>query len=251
MIRNLRYLASGYTLIEVLLVVIILGILSTVALKSLGTVNETARIERTRQAMDRLAVAIAGDPSVITDGQRASYGYVGDVGTLPATLDALVQNPGSYATWKGPYIRDEFTTGGANSTFKLDGWGNVIAYSGTAMLRSTSGGNSLTRQLAGSVADLTLNSITAVVADWDKTPPGSIYRDSIRCVLFCPNGTGGISTRTKYPDAGGRVRFDSVSIGLRQLEVVYLPTSDTLRRIIAVEPKSNSYIEISLYRDSW
>lgn len=246
-----RHTNSGYTLIEVLLVVIILGVLSTVALKSLGTLNETARIERTRLALDRLAIAIAGDPSVITDGQRATYGYIGDVGALPPTLDALVQNPGSYATWRGPYIRDEFTTGGANSTFKLDGWGNVIAYGGTATLSSNSGGNSLTRQLAGSVSDLTLNSITAVVSDWDKTPPGSVYRDSVRCVLYCPNGTGGISVRTKYPDAGGRVQFDSVSIGLRQLAVVYIPTADTVKRMIAVEPKSDSYIEISLYRDSW
>ena len=251
MMRFSPHSAIGYTLIEVLLVVIILGVLSTVALKSLNSVNEVSRIEQTRQAMDRLAVAIAGDPSVITDGQRASFGYVGDVGAMPPTLDALVQNPGSYATWRGPYIRDEFTTGGASSIFKRDGWGNPIAFSGTATLSSTSSGGTLTRQIVRSVSDLTLNRITAVVSDWDHTPPGPVRRDSIRCVLYCPNGTGGIASRVKYPDNGGRVQFDSVSIGLRQLVVVYVPNSDTVKRTIAVEPKSDSYIEISLYRDSW
>ena len=249
--RSRRHFSPGYTLIEVLLVVIILGVLSTVALKSLGSVNETARIERTRQTMDRLAVAIAGDPSIITDGQRASFGYVGDVGALPATLDALVLNPGSYATWKGPYVRDQFTTGGANSTFKQDGWGNIIGYGGAATLSCNSGGTSLTRQIAGSVADLTINKVTAVISDWDKTPPGSVYRDSVRCVLYCPDGLGGVASRTKYPDGGGRVEFDSVPIGLRQVAVVYIPTADTVKRVVAVEPKSESYIEISLYRDSW
>ncbi|PWB69817.1 hypothetical protein C3F09_10010 [candidate division GN15 bacterium] len=249
--RIKRHFSFGYTLIEVLLVVIILGILSTVALRSLGKVNETARIEQTRQTMDRLAVALVGDPTVIADGQRASFGYVGDVGALPATLDALVQNPGSYATWNGPYIRDQFSLGGGNSSFKQDGWGNALLYSGSVTLTSNSGGTTLTRQIAASVAELTLNRITAVVTDWDRTPPGASYRDSLRCILTYPNGAGGMTARTKYPDAGGRVQFDSIPIGLQDLVVVYLPTSDTLRRKIAVEPKSSPYVEVALYRNSW
>jgi len=249
--RLKRHSDSGYTLVEVLLVVIILGILSTVALKSLGKVNETARIERTKQTLDRLAVAIAGDPLVITDGQRASFGYVGDVGALPPNLDALVQNPGGYSTWKGPYVRDQFTSGGANSSFKQDGWGNNILYSGTITLITTSGGTALTRNIAGSVADLTLNRITAVITDWDRTPPGTTYKDSLRCVLSYPNGSGAITNRTRYPDRGGRVQFDSVPIGLQDLVVVYVPTSDTLRRKIAVEPRTEAYLEIALYRNTW
>jgi prepilin-type N-terminal cleavage/methylation domain-containing protein len=246
-----RHSDSGYTLVEVLLVVIILGILSTVALKSLGKVNETARIERTKQTMDRLAVAIAGDPSVITDGQRVSFGYVGDVGALPPNLDALVQNPGSYATWQGPYIRDQFTSGGANNSFKQDGWGNNIVYSRTVFLNSVSGGTTLTRKIAGSIADLTINSITAVITDWDRTPPGTIYKDSLRCVLTQPNGAGATTSRIKYPDRGGRVQFDSVPIGTQDLVVIYVPTSDTLRRKITVEPGADPYLEITLYRNTW
>lgn len=251
MIRVKRHTSSGYTLVEVLLVVIILGILCSVALKSLGKVNETAKIEQTKQTLDRLAVAIAGDPKVITDGQRASFGYVGDIGALPPNLDALVQNPGGYATWRGPYVRDQFTTGGANSSFKQDGWGNTIVYSGTQELSSTSGGITLTRQITGAIADITINRITAIVTDWDRTPPGTIYKDSVRCVLSFPNGSGGITSRTRYPDGGGRVQFDSIPIGLQDLVVVYVPTSDTLRRKIAVEPATNPYLEISLYRDTW
>lgn len=249
--RRKRHSSSGYTLIEVLLVVIILGILSTVALKSLSKVNETTRIERTKQTMDRLAIAIAGDPSVITDGQRASFGYVGDVGALPTSLDALVQNPGSYLTWRGPYVRDQFTSGGANSSFTQDGWGNTIVYSGTITLNATSGGTNLTRQIAKSVADLTLNRITAVITDWDRTPPGPTYKDSLRCVLSYPNGSGAVAGRTKYPDRDGRVQFDSVPIGLQDLVVVFVPTSDTLHRKVAVEPGTNPYLEIALYRNTW
>jgi len=249
--RSIRHSKNGYTLIEVLLVVIILSILSTVALKSLSKVNETARIEQTRQTMDRLAIAITGDPSVIADGQRASFGYVGDIGALPPNLDALVINPGSYSTWKGPYIHDQFTSGGASSAFKQDGWGNPIICFGSVSLSSSGGGVNLTRQIARSAAELMLNRINVVVTDWDRTPPGPTYRDSLRCILTHPNGSGGMANRKKYPDRGGLVQFDSVPIGLHDLYVVFTPTADTLHRKIAVEPGTSPYVEMPLYRDSW
>ena len=94
---------DGYSLIELLVVIIILGVIATVAVKSLTGVNDTVRIEETRQELSHLAWAIAGRPKLVSGGQRTDYGYVGDVGSLPVNLTALVQNPGSYSTWDGPY----------------------------------------------------------------------------------------------------------------------------------------------------
>lgn len=241
----------GYTLVEVLVVVIILGVLSTIAVKSLKGINDVTKTEQTRKTLDQLAFAIAGDPSILSAGKRASFGYLGDVGSLPPNLDALVLNPGSYATWHGPYIRDQFTTGGANSSFKLDGWGRNISYSGGNALTSTGGSTTLSRSLSDAVSDLVVNKVTVVVTDLDKTPPGTAYKDSVRIVLNVPNGAGSIAARVKIPDRGGVAQFDSIPIGRQELIVVYLPTSDTVTRTITVEPKSNPYIELSLFRSVW
>ncbi|MEA2031894.1 MAG: type II secretion system protein, partial [candidate division Zixibacteria bacterium] len=92
-----------------MLVIIIIGILSTVALRSVNTITDTAKIEETKQELEALSFAIAGNPDIQNNGIRTDFGYVGDVGSLPPNLDALFSNPGSYATWNGPYIGNRFT----------------------------------------------------------------------------------------------------------------------------------------------
>ncbi len=246
-----RRLQNGYTLIEMVLVLVIIGIIATVGLNSLTAVNRTARFEETRTEMDRLADAIVGDPSMVSGGARCDFGYVGDVGSLPPNLDALVSNPGGYATWKGPYIGDEFSPDGSSSSFKFDAWGRAYTYSGGTTITSNGGAGSLTRDLAVGLDDLLYNDVTVVVYDLDRTPPGATYRDSVRVVLSYPNGTGSVTTASVNPRSDGSVFFDSIPIGLHLLRVVYLPTSDTLRRRILVNVGQDSYAEISLADTLW
>jgi len=127
---------KGYTLIEMVLVLVIIATIATVGLKSLTAVHQTSRFEETRQELDRLAAAIVGDPSFVSGGSRTDFGYVGDVGSLPPNLDALVTNPGGYATWDGPYLGDDFSTDGSSSTFKIDAWGAAYSYSGGVTVAS-------------------------------------------------------------------------------------------------------------------
>lgn len=243
--------SQGYTLIELALVLVIIGILASIGLKSLTAVNQTSRIENTRQELDRLAYAIAGDPSLTAGGARSSFGYVGDVGGLPPNLDALVANPGGWATWNGPYITDQFSSGGGNSDFKYDAWGSAYTYAGGNTIRSTGGGLTLTRELAHTADDLLRNRVNLVVTDLDHTPPGSTYADSVVFMLSVPNGSGGVATRTRKPRADGYAAFDSIPIGVHDLRMVYLPTADTLTRRVVVEPGASSYVEISLAEDRW
>ncbi|HOZ08842.1 MAG TPA: type II secretion system protein, partial [candidate division Zixibacteria bacterium] len=67
--------ASAFTLIEVILVVVIAGLLATVALRSAGALRESARNEEARRQMERLAAAVAGDPELRSLGVRADFGY--------------------------------------------------------------------------------------------------------------------------------------------------------------------------------
>ena len=242
---------NGYTLIEMVMVLVIIGIIATVGLNSLTAVNQTNRFEKTRAEVDRLAAAIVGDASLVSGGVRTDFGYVGDVGSLPPNLDALITNPGGYTTWNGPYHDDEFSVDGSSASFKLDAWGRAYAYSGGTTITSTGGTTTLTRNLAVSPDDLLHNAITVVVYDLDYTPPGTTYRDSLRVVLSYPDGTGGVTTSSVTPHSDGSALFDSIPIGIHLLRVVYIPTADTLQRKIVVNVGQDSYTEISLADTLW
>ncbi|RKX23002.1 MAG: hypothetical protein DRP45_10935, partial [Candidatus Zixiibacteriota bacterium] len=173
------------------------------------------------------------------------------IGSLPSSLDALVTNPGSYATWDGPYINDAFSTDGSSSEFKNDAWGTAYSYAGGITVSSTGDSSTITREIANSVAALLYNSISVVVTDLDNTPPGTTYDDSVRLVLSYPNGSGSITSDTKYPAPDGFAEFDSIPIGIHVLKIIYLPTSDTLIRKVIVGPGQDFYSEISLSDNQW
>ena len=242
---------TGYSLIELVLVLVIIGVLAGIGLQSMTAVTVTARVEETRSELDRLAVALVGDPGLVAGGARTDFGYVGDVGALPANLDALAVNPGGYTTWDGPYAGDPFGNGGADYAFKLDAWGKPYVYSGGVTIQSTGGPTNLTRQLANTAADLVANGVVVIVTDLSGNPPGSGYADSVVVRLTYPNGTGGLSSSDQYPSAGGLVQFNAIPIGLRDLEVIYLPSADTLNRKVTVYPGEDAYLEISLGENLW
>lgn len=242
---------AGYALMEVLAVIVILGILAAVGSTYLGPTIEHQRFENTRREMDRLAIAIAGDPSLVSGGVRTDYGYVGDVGAMPPNLSTLVTNPGGYATWDGPYITDDFSTDGSSSEYLRDGWGNSYSYSGGNTITSTGNGNTLTRKIFSSPDQLMRNSVSFAVIDIDNTPPGSAHRDSVRFVLTYPDGFGSYASAGRFPDTGGYASFDSIPIGVHTLRVIFMTTSDTITRRVNVNPGNDYYCEIQYYDDIW
>ncbi|RME19247.1 MAG: hypothetical protein D6800_14515 [Candidatus Zixiibacteriota bacterium] len=175
---------------------------------------------------------------------------MGDVGALPPNLDALVSNPG-YATWKGPYIRDDFTSGGADSYFKVDAWGQPYQYTGGVTIVSTGSGSSITRQLAASTNALLSNTVSAVVVDLDRTPPGATYADSVQVLLSYPDGVGGTTTAVGIPGQDGYVQFTGIPIGLHRMQVVYLPTGDTMTQLVSVDPGRDAYVDVILPMEVW
>ena len=244
-------LNRGYTLVEIVVIIVIIGIITSITLKSLRSSNDIARVEETKKELDRLAEAIAGRPDLKNAGARTDYGYIGDIGALPPNLDALYQNPGGLPTWNGPYIRDDFSEDGSSTEFKKDAWGANYIYTGGSSITSGGGGSPITRHIAATVTELLYNRVTLVTTDLDKTPPGSIYRDSLRLILKYPDGTGGYVYKNQVPDRNGLTVFDSIPIGLHELSVIYLPESDTLTRRLNIDPGVELYAEITLFKDVW
>lgn len=101
--RHLRS-RSGLTLIELMVVLFILALFSTLVVQTIGPKVKKAEIETTRHQMQILAVAL--------DTYRL------DVGRYPDSLDQLVQS--SDAKWNGPYLRPAKVPG--------DPWGNNFVY---------------------------------------------------------------------------------------------------------------------------
>jgi len=242
---------SGYSFIELLVVIIIVGIVATVAMRAMTGTNTTAKVEETKQKLERIAYAIAGDPSLLSGGARTSYGYIGDVGGMPSNVDALVTNPGGYTTWKGPYIQDPLTPDGINTRYKLDGWGRAIVYSGGTTIAATGGGGSITRTIASSLNDLIRNQVVVTVTDFAGLTPGTAYKDSVRALLDIPNGAGGTTTKLKLPSRDGYLMFDSIPIGQHLLRIVYTPNNDTLRRRVNVDPGTVTPVQVQLFRKVW
>ena len=95
---------GGFTLIEVLLVVTILGILAAIVVAKYAGRGEDARIAATRASI----AVIAGAIDV----------YEVDTGRYPPSLQSLVSDDGA-PNWHGEYIRNGLP---------VDAWGTAFQY---------------------------------------------------------------------------------------------------------------------------
>ena len=103
--RYEKTLKEGFTLVELLLVVAILGILATVVVVNFTGKQADAMIQATRGSIANIGVAIDM--------------YEVDTGRLPPGLDALIKSAGE-PNWNGPYIRGKVP---------VDAWGIDFQYS--------------------------------------------------------------------------------------------------------------------------
>ena len=236
----------GFALAEALVVIVLLGILASIATHTMTESMATAKYEHTKKELEQLALAIVGDPSVYVAGARSDFGYVGDVGALPPDLDALVTNPGGYSTWHGPYISRNFDS----DDFKKDAWGVLYVYSDT-LLRSTGSGSNIDKIIASSTADLLANSIEGCVVDASGDVPGPVYRDSLQLELVYPEGSGGLATASTNPTATGNFSFSGIPIGNHSLRLIYLPDSDTTTYTVSVMPGRTVKLDLGFPADLW
>jgi len=111
---------SGFTLLEVMLVVVIIGFIAVMAINNLNVVGTSDRARRTTTA------------TIIGQTVTAVNSYYLDVGKMPPNLNALISDPGA-RNWAGPYLLK----------VKPDAWGEPLQYStsgSTFEIRSAAGG---------------------------------------------------------------------------------------------------------------
>lgn len=104
-----RSAQQGFTLMEMLVVLVVIGLIAAVAIPQVMRLLESAKSKAARIQLETLS-------------QSLNY-YQLDTGGFPTTeqgLKALWQSPGQNEAWSGPYVRQERQL--------LDPWGHAFVY---------------------------------------------------------------------------------------------------------------------------
>lgn len=106
---SVRAKEAGFTLLELLVVLVILGLLAGIVAPQLIGKTDDAAIGTTKTQIEALGSAL--------DMYRLE---VGRYPTSSEGLEALIQAPPGVDRWNGPYLR--------KSVLPKDGWGNEFHY---------------------------------------------------------------------------------------------------------------------------
>lgn len=118
---------EGFTLIEILLVVVIIGVLAALGVPKLTGHMERARVNAAKSDISAISSAISM--------------YELDNGEFPKTLQDLMKDPGNTMNWMGPYMESglpddpwgkpyQYKVTGTHNPHKYDLWSEGSSKSG-------------------------------------------------------------------------------------------------------------------------
>lgn len=165
--------SKGFSLLELLLVLFIMGLMTATTMLMTGGVEDQSKYDETKRRMELIKRAIVGDTSRTVNGAPEISGFVADMGRLPLCLRELVESKhcdgsdylaaelwlldtgsGLWRGWRGPYVdvqadadgikrfRDGFenTDPDATEYSKNYGWRNFQIVSATSAIQIESWG---------------------------------------------------------------------------------------------------------------
>ena len=235
---------SGFTLIEV---VIVLGIIAALA----GAITPLAfqaiyarREQATREELKTIKKAIIGEPKKISRGEEFTFGFVGDVGDVPTTLDRLktigslpafsfdaTKNMG--AGWNGPYMMEQF-----GGDFKEDPYGTEYIYSTTIYTNTNLGVDVRTKitsagpdRIPGTSDDLSIEilkpEVRAYIIGLVKNRVG-LGIPFVDVTIYYPSD-GSLATASTQTDSDGVYQFSDIPLGDRAVivrpKILYEPNT--------------------------
>ena len=216
-------LSKGFTLMEMIIVMVLIGIMTSISINIVIRTLEAQRADSTLLEMEILKRAIAGDPSLIINGRRADFGFYGDMGIMPTLLTdlltqgsqpSLTNNTTYFITygWGGPYLSKSFE--GESDASIEDSWGNTYVYTNSKTVNAS--GDSVYGKItsrgadggvggAGYDADIDLEILKSEIV-------GTVY-GSAYTIDGNPMVSGKVYLRR--PNGNAALKIDSVTTGLQ------------------------------------
>lgn len=177
---------NGFTLLELIVVVAVLGLVTSLATSMVIEDSNQKRFELTKQRLADIKYAIVGNVRHAINGTPVLSGFYFDVGRLPESLTELLYQcrdasgvglslfdqasceatAGNVWTvdWKGPYLNDVDTASGLR--VYQDGWGNSGGVNfGWQFDNSTYAGSLVVQSLG-------LNQTSGGANTWENDYPG-------------------------------------------------------------------------------
>ncbi len=164
--RPNRAAGRGFSLVETAATLAIVSILTAGMASVASSAMVMMQDEITSDRLRGLQRAILGDPVIVVNETRTAFGYVGDMGNLPTSLEDLwtkgTQPAFSFDTikktgagWNGPYTQTD--TVETLDSLMQDGYGNSLFYSPVPFTDPTFGADALGNNHAGAAATPTSN----------------------------------------------------------------------------------------------
>lgn len=245
--RNSR---QGFTLLEMVVVLAILAVVTALATREVGYVQDQQRFEASQRGLETIRDAVLADERA-ADGTRVWSGFVTDVGRLPtngvwelwrngtgwtngvrrAEDDAEVWVSGG---WRGPYLRLPL-----DATNLTDGWGNAFTSQWVTAsnlwrvshlgANGVAGGSNYAQDVAHDFpADATLAWVWGLVEV--NTNLALAAGDQILVRVFHPDGRSESSPAIPLPFPTNQVTWavsDPVPVGLRAVRAYVLGSGMT------------------------
>ena len=233
---------SGFTLIEILMVLMLIAIMSTLGIELIADSTNEAKFEETLSRMRQVQNAMIGDPNIREAGIRTSFGFLGDIGAIPTAaqgIAALTAQPAPalpvYAInatvrfgfgWNGPYLSQSST----GLDYTQDGWGRTYTYSPAANpptfvslgADGAVGGTGFNQDITFTLSnELRTTTVNGFICD----NAGPFTGANAQVEMNYPNGaavlTQSLATLTAVDK--GKFSFASVPLGVRSI-TAYIPS---------------------------
>ncbi len=97
---------NGYTLLEIMVVVMIIGVLTTIAITSITKVRQKMRLKHAKTELEMLAAAVrqlAWDTGDWPSGRTRLDDNI-EMWDLTTGAAGIIKTDGSFNNWKGPYL---------------------------------------------------------------------------------------------------------------------------------------------------
>ncbi|MBN1492910.1 MAG: prepilin-type N-terminal cleavage/methylation domain-containing protein [Candidatus Omnitrophica bacterium] len=199
---------TGFTLVEMIVVLVVCGLLLYVGTRSVSTYIDRERFRKTVQEMDEIKKAYFGDERVVTLGRRVDFGYWGTSPTWLANAAALASLE--------PFMNVEAARSAEITT---DAWGTaytVTSAAGTWTLTSLGSGGAL-----GGIEEAADISLVIDKDDWQNNLVAIYVQDSQGVTLLGADDSeppylryGHLAIVTFNEHGGGSLTWHKNSAGL-------------------------------------